>query len=144
MSNGTTFIDRRREKNVIYIAYLLVGFLCIIFLPLKDAFADTLSEADRAIDLLRFDLIDARGPISEYQIRSRSSDYKTDKGGLCNVSSIATLLNRRLAADYRTGRFTVANVFKSLGCKNYKTDGKLYSDKSFVRVGNKGPTRVGN
>lgn len=121
----TGFSDLLKRK-------ILWGFVFSFsfLLAIYPAFAD-LSDADRAVDTARFDTIDSQGPVSEYQIRSRSSDYKTDRGGLCNVSAITTLLNRRLAADYISGSFSVADVFKSLGCKNYKTDGKLYSDKAF-------------
>lgn len=114
-----------------------LGFVLVLsfFLHISTfAFA----EGDSVIDGQYFSIIDSRNPISEYQIRNRkNADLTGDNGGLCNVSAITTLLNRRLAADNYSGTFSVTNVFQSLGCKNIKTDGKLYSGKNFETSGTK-------
>lgn len=92
---------------------MMLGSISII-LP---ANAETLTEADRQIDERRFSIIDAKNPISEYQIRRRNNtDLSGDNGGVCNVSAITTLLNRRLAADYISGSFSVRDVLQSLNC----------------------------
>lgn len=103
-----------------------------------NALADSLSDSDRARDISIFDSIDSCYPKSEYQIRRRKNqDLSTDDGGHCNISAITTLLNRRLAADYRSGSFSVTNVLKSLGYSTVKTDGKLYSGINFETNGTK-------
>ena len=101
-------------------------------------YADNLNDDQRTRDMTIFDAIDACNPKSEYQIRFRNNaNLQSDGGGACNVSAITTLLNRRLAADYQSGTFTVSNVLTSLNCKNIYTDGKLYSDKNFGTSGTK-------
>ena len=119
---------------IFVVSVMMLGSISII-LP---ANAETLTEADRQIDERRFSIIDAKNPISEYQIRRRNNtDLSGDNGGVCNVSAITTLLNRRLAADYISGSFSVRDVLQSLNCGNIITDGVIYSNKNFGTSGTK-------
>ena len=127
------------KKAFIFLLITVVVFLISLSVALAD-FKDELTDEDRAKDEQIFATIDDYKPISEYQIRYRSgSDLKkgkigTDGGGLCNISAITTLLNRRLAADYICDSFSVEDVLASLGCREITTDHKLYS-------GTKGETK---
>lgn len=74
------------------------------------------------------DAINSKNPYTQIQI-SRYSDrnFTNRTTGLCNVSSITTLLNRRLAYDNKDGQiFTVLNVLTSNSCTNITYSGTKY------------------
>ena len=71
--------------------------------------------------------IDAKKPAAQRQLDHY--DNKTGKkiSGNCNISSIITLINRRLAYDNRNVTFRVADAMKAYKCTNYTQSGnKLY------------------
>jgi hypothetical protein len=101
------------KKTIVFIMVLFVAML--FFLNIESAVA--LTDDDRATDALIFEQIDSFNPVQEYQIRSRNSenfDHSKDTFGLCNISALTTLLNRRLKADYQSSSISSTSVMKSI------------------------------
>lgn len=67
-----------------------------------------------------FDSIDSINPPRQVQIRRcTSAGFNSNEGGICNISSITTLLNRKYAYDHGgqgTDYFTPEDSFRANGC----------------------------
>lgn len=61
--------------------------------------------------------IEAKNPPRQTQLYRVDSNGDKESG-ICNVSAVTTLLNRRMAYDNRSGQFTVFNVFAANSCTN--------------------------
>lgn len=96
---------------------IIVFIFCLLVVSCAHAFEDKLTDADRESDRILFDLIEKRYPKSELTVH-----YKYKDGHLghthCNVSAITVLLNRKMAADNRSDRFTIEEVLHSFGCRD--------------------------
>ena len=125
------------KKKTVFITMLVITILAFLNVGL----ADTLTDADRATDALIFDQIDSYNPFQEYQIRSRNSedfDHSSDSFGLCNISALTTLLNRRLKADYQSSSMTSYSVMQSISSVTYvKMSDTIYSDLNCHTTGKK-------
>ena len=78
-------------------------------------------EIDKQGKLRRiFDSIDEINPPQQVQIRRcTSAGFNSNEGGICNISSITTLLNRKYAYDHggeAKDYFTPEDSFKANGC----------------------------
>lgn len=73
--------------------------------------------------------IEAKKPKTCTQISHYDATFTNKQDGLCNVCSMVTVLNRRLAYDNRSGSFTATDVISACGCTNIRSnkDGTRYS-----------------
>ena len=75
-----------------------------------------------------------------YRVKSNGKGGYTKTSGICNISSVETLLNRRLALDGKDEWFTTEDVLTSNGCKVSKSavtwsNSKKGSESGFVYSG---------
>ncbi len=78
-------------------------------------------------DAIVFAAIDAAGPKSQQMLYRYNSGFTASTARLSNLSSMVTLLNRRLARDGRSGSFTPKNVLEGNNCTGIASKGVKYT-----------------
>ena len=70
---------------------------------------------------------DDRTPETQPQLDRYDASFRVKQTGICNISAITTLLNRRLAYDGKTGSFTPKQVLEANDCTSITSSGTKYS-----------------
>lgn len=107
------------------IAILLIVNLIVCFGIGQYVIAES-ADDQYTTDKQYFDLIDSMNPKRQNQIARYDSSFSTRKTGLCNVSAMVTLLNRKVIYDNLNFSFTPTDVLKANGCTSIKSSGDKY------------------
>ncbi len=125
-------------KRSVSLALLVCLLLSLLpgLAPRAEAAQDAYQRAVQAID--------ERKPESQPQLDRYDASFRAKQTGICNISAITTLLNRRLAYDGKTGSFTPKQVLQANGCTNITSSGTKYSYTGDTdRWGNRTYTKSG-
>lgn len=120
--NNTDRVIRKHANSVS--GFRIMSFILVLALILSSSFyVDVFAETSYHDAVAA---IDSKNPKRQTQLSRYNEDFTERKTGICNVSAMVTLLNRRLAYDDRPGSFTPEDVLTSLGCSNIKNSGTKY------------------
>ena len=111
------------SKKLLSLA-LAVLSLALVLVPMLPSSSEAAS-SNPYVDAVA--AIDAKKPKTVAQLAHYDKTFTKKLDGLCNVCSMVTVLNRRLAYENRSGSFTATDVIRACGCKNIKNSGSKYS-----------------